>query len=131
MKSFESLKIAIVNGGGGARGDFQARINQILFYEYGVKANILSGISTGSLTACMLAMGKVDRLVEMHKNIREEDVSIMRSHVGIAQRMGLYKLGIGRFLGKLGIGEAPLGMHDNSPLMKLIQQELDYDIIDR
>lgn len=118
MKNIKDLKIAYVCGGGGADGGYQAEMCLYLEKHFGIRPSVIAGISTGALTAAMIAMDKTERLVELHRTVKRKDIYKKRSIFGIARRMALHKI---------GLGKAPMGLHDNTPLFRLIGQEMEYN----
>lgn len=114
----QEKKIAVVMSGGGAKGYFQAQMWYRIEQEFNITPAGISGVSVGALNGAMISQNKTAQLMDIWKNIRERDVYKRRSLSDIAIRYGLHKL---------GIGKAPLGAYDNSPLFELIKKHVDYN----
>lgn len=64
---------ALVMAGGGAKGSFQARVEELL-YQRGYRWGVIAGVSVGSLNAAMLATLQRERLKEIWRTTRNRDV---------------------------------------------------------
>lgn len=114
----QDKKIAVVMSGGGAKGYFQAQMWYRIEQEFNITPAVIAGVSVGALNGAMVTQNNTAQLLEIWKNIREQDVYKRRSLSGIALRYGLHKL---------GVGKAPLGAYDNSPLFELIKKHVNYN----
>lgn len=56
LRSLMNMKVAIVLGGGGAKGDFQIGALQYM-YEIGIRPQIICGTSVGAINSLVLAQG--------------------------------------------------------------------------
>ena len=64
---------ALVFGGGGSRGAYEAGVWQALT-ELGIDFNMVLGVSVGSINAAMVAQGDVDNLNNLWKQIQTDQV---------------------------------------------------------
>jgi len=64
---------ALVLAGGGAKGAFQARVEELL-YQRGYRWGVIAGVSVGALNAAMLATQQRERLKEIWRTARNRDV---------------------------------------------------------
>jgi NTE family protein len=135
------MRTAIVLTGGGARGAYQAGALRALFeiakeeHRLDVFQNLV-GISAGSINAAFLASrmddldGATARLCEMWRNIKITDV--FRSDTLSFSKTGfklLKSLTLGGFSGKLRSDK--MGLLDTRPLNRLIEENTDFNQIER
>lgn len=105
----------LVLPGGGAKGDYQAGVIAGL-REQGYEADIITTISVGALNGIKEAVGEGHQLESIWKNIYRNQVF---------KKRGVIHKGFNYALHKLGIGKAPLGYYDTSPLRELIVSNLE------
>ena len=102
-------KVALVLGGGGAKGAFQCGAEKYAREVKGYEWHIIAGVSVGALNAAMLAMHKYERLYEIWNTISNDKV-----YTGGFTPASLAKVALGA-----------KSFYDNTPLWNLIQQEID------
>jgi NTE family protein len=114
MVTVANPKIAIILSGGGAKGSFQAGALDRLIKEKNLKNVVaVAGVSVGALNALMTATGQIEPMVHLWKKLNSDMVYKER---GVVRAAGSF------LLHKIGIGKAPFGYYDNSPLRKLIAE---------
>ena len=85
----------LVLSGGGTKGAFQVGAEQVLREEGGFQWERIFGVSVGALNGLLLAQGGYQRLLEIWRTIRQEDVYRKVSWPVIAWRLAvLRKAGI-------------------------------------
>lgn len=85
----------LVLSGGGTKGAFQVGAEQVLREEGGFQWERIFGVSVGALNGLLLAQGEYQRLLEVWRTIRQEDVYRKVSWPVIAWRLAvLRKAGI-------------------------------------
>ncbi len=97
----------LVLSGGGARGAFQVGAEEVLRREGGFQWEHVFGVSVGALNGTLLAQQEYDRLLEVWRTIREEDVYTKAWWPVIAWRLAVLKR---------------CGIYDGSPLRATIQK---------
>lgn len=110
----QDRKKALVLSGGGAKGAFQVGALE-QFYERGYEFDILSGVSVGALNGAMVATRQFNELKNLWKTIHAGDVLRSRSLGEVIQQYILYKL---------GISNAPRGIHNLEPLRRMLSNFL-------
>ena len=68
MKNKQSRKTALVLGGGGSRGAYEAGVWQVLT-ELGIKIDIVTGTSVGAINAAMVVQGDVDLTAQLWREM--------------------------------------------------------------
>ena len=63
-------KLGLVLAGGGAKGSYQVGAYQALL-ELGLRPDIITGASVGSLNGAMFTMGKLDEAVELWTSMED------------------------------------------------------------
>ncbi|HLR31020.1 MAG TPA: patatin-like phospholipase family protein [Fodinibius sp.] len=107
-------KIALVLSGGGAKGAFQAGALDV-FYAQGYEFDLLSGVSVGALNGAMIATRQFEELQQLWKTIRKNDILRSRSLGEVIREFILYKI---------GIADPPRGLHNLTPLKRLLSNHL-------
>ncbi len=97
----------LVLSGGGAKGAFQVGAEEVLRREAGFQWERIFGVSVGALNGTLLAQQEYDRLLEIWRTIREEDVYTKAWWPVIAWRLAVLKR---------------CGIYDGSPLRATIQK---------
>ena len=72
--------VALVLSGGGAKGAWEAGVAAALI-ERGVPVRLVAGSSAGALNAAMLADGRLDRLQDLWRTVKREQVYSLRPSV--------------------------------------------------
>jgi NTE family protein len=72
------LRLGVVFAGGGAKAAYEAGLGLVL-HERGVVPAAFAGTSAGAINAALLAAGEAERLVELWRTIRREDVFAYRA----------------------------------------------------
>lgn len=109
------MQTALVLSGGGAKGAFQAGALRELSAR-GYRFDSVAGVSVGALNGVMLASGQVERMVDIWRTIRPEQVYRKRS---------LPFLALQYLAHKIGIASPPQSIYSNEPLFNLLRRELD------
>ena len=73
-----SLRLGVVFAGGGAKAAYEAGLGLVL-HERGVVPVAIAGTSAGAINATLLAAGEAERLAELWRTIRSEDVFAYRA----------------------------------------------------
>jgi NTE family protein len=73
-----SLRLGVVFAGGGAKAAYEAGLGLAL-HERGVVPAAFAGTSAGAINAALLAAGDAERLAELWRTIRREDVFAYRA----------------------------------------------------
>jgi NTE family protein len=73
-----SLRLGVVLAGGGAKAAYEAGLGLVL-HERGVVPAAIAGTSAGAINAALLAAGEAERLGELWRTIRREDVFAYRA----------------------------------------------------
>ncbi|MEX0894777.1 MAG: patatin-like phospholipase family protein [Balneolaceae bacterium] len=107
-------KIVLVLSGGFAKGSYQAGALTKLV-QLGAEFHFMSGVSVGAINASMLATGQLERLTDLWRHSRQENVIQQRGWLAI----GLQWVGY-----KIGILNPPLAFYDTQKLQRLIHDEL-------
>ena len=68
MRSKKQKKVALVLGGGGSRGAYEAGVWQALT-ELGIEIDIVTGCSVGAINAAMVVQGNVDLTAQLWREI--------------------------------------------------------------
>lgn len=97
----------LVLSGGGTKGAFQVGAEQVLREEGGFQWERIFGVSVGALNGLLLAQGEYQRLLEVWRTIRQEDVYRKVSWPVIAWRLAVLR---------------KAGIYDASALRKTIQK---------
>ncbi len=100
---------ALVLAGGGAKGSFQARVEELLF-QRGYRWGVIAGVSVGALNAAMLATGQRERLKEIWRTSRNPDV--YRGGLSLWRAFQLWR-------------GSKRSIYDNDPLMAKIAEAYD------
>lgn len=100
---------ALVLAGGGAKGSFQARVEELLF-QRGYRWGVIAGVSVGALNAAMLATGQRERLKEIWRTSRNPD--IYRGGLSLWRAFQLWR-------------GSKRSIYDNDPLMAKIAEAYD------
>lgn len=79
---------ALVLAGGGAKGSFQARVEELL-YQRGYRWGVIAGVSVGALNAAMVATQQRQRLKEIWRTARNRD--IYRGGLSIGRAFQLWR----------------------------------------
>src|SRR5689334_22003390 len=106
-------KVALVLGGGGAKGAFQCGAEKYAREVKGYKWDVIAGVSVGALNGAMLSMGKYERLYEIWNTISNDRVYTGGLTPGSIARVAL----------------GAKSFYDNTPLWDLIQQEIDPSLV--
>lgn len=69
----KNQKTALVLGGGGSRGAYEAGVWQALT-EMGIEFDMVCGVSVGAINAAMVVQGDVDKLNTLWKEIRTDKI---------------------------------------------------------
>lgn len=120
-------KPALVTGGGGTRGAYQAGAVWYIVNVLGCPLHFFVGTSTGALAAAMLAQssnhedlkGNVDRLIETYSRLEHQDDIVER------YSFGLPRLLLPKFLGGID------GLHSLAPIVREIDRQVDFEQIQR
>jgi NTE family protein len=75
-----SQRLGVVFAGGGAKAAYEAGLGLVL-HERGVVPAAIAGTSAGAINAALLAAGEAERLAELWRTIRREDVFAYRAPV--------------------------------------------------
>jgi len=100
---------ALVLAGGGAKGSFQARVEEHL-YARGYRWGVIAGVSVGALNAAMIGTEQRERLSEIWRTTRNRDVyrgglSVLRAlRIAVNSKRSIY---------------------DNDPLTAMIEEAYD------
>lgn len=70
----KTRRATLVLSGGGSRGAFQVGAEQVLRQEGGFDWERVYGVSVGALNGALIAQGEYQRLVEVWRTIRRQDV---------------------------------------------------------
>lgn len=97
----------LVLSGGGTKGAFQVGAEQVLREEGGFQWERIFGVSVGALNGLLLAQGEYQRLLEVWRTIRQEDVYRKVSWPVIAWRLAVLR---------------KAGIYDASALRKTIEK---------
>lgn len=97
----------LVLSGGGTKGAFQVGAEQVLREEGGFQWERIFGVSVGALNGLLLAQGGYQRLLEIWRTIRQEDVYRKVSWPVIAWRLAVLR---------------KAGIYDASALRKTIEK---------
>jgi len=100
---------ALVLAGGGAKGSFQARVEELL-YQRGYRWSVIAGVSVGALNAAMLATQQRERLKEIWRTARNRD--IYQGGLSLWRAFQLWR-------------GAKRSIYDNDPLMEKIATAYD------
>ncbi len=113
----QGKKIGIALAGGGARGAYQVGALEVL-KAHGYLDNIhaISGVSVGSLNACLLAMDRIDLAEKLWLDLEEND--LFDTDVNWFEVLRQQNL---KLLNK--------GVFDTSRLEKIIDDNIDFDLI--
>ena len=68
MRSKKQKKVALVLGGGGSRGAYEAGVWQALT-ELGIEIDIVTGCSVGAINAAMVVQGNVDLTAQLWREL--------------------------------------------------------------
>jgi NTE family protein len=101
-------KTALVLGGGGARGAYQAAVAKEIFKKEEPEA--ITGISAGALNGSILSQKKPNKLLNIWRNVRKQNV-----WSGGHGLIRYFRIAIGN----------KLGLYDPDPLHKLIKRNFD------
>lgn len=104
----------LIMSGGGAKGAFQAGVIEQL-RNSGWEPDAVAGISVGALNGIMVATGKSNDLVQIWRDLREEQV---------LKRRKIDKKAKSFLLHKLGVNKPTLGFFDNSPLKEKLKNSV-------
>lgn len=66
-------KTGLVLSGGGAKGYYQAQIVKIL-EDHGYEWDVVVGVSVGALNGSLISTGKTERLLDVWRDLRNEDI---------------------------------------------------------
>jgi NTE family protein len=102
------MNTALVLGGGGAKGSYQASVANEISDEYDFDA--ITGVSAGALNGSILAQKEPKKLISLWRGLEKKDVW-SGGHGPI------------RYF-KLAVGSA-LGLYDSAPLRSLIEKSFD------
>lgn len=86
----------LVLSGGGTKGAFQVGAEQVLREEGGFQWQRIFGVSVGALNGLLLAQGEYQRLLEIWRTIRQEDVyrkvswPVIAWRLAVLRRAGIY-----------------------------------------
>ncbi len=126
-------KIGVVLTGGGARAAYQVGVLRAIadmYPDWSHPFNVIIGTSAGAINAMAVAgnrglfrhnidhLGKIWSELTMERVFRADTLSLMRSFSNIARKM------ISR-----PIESGPVSFLDNSPLRKLLEEEIDFQNI--
>lgn len=100
-------RATLVLSGGGTKGAFQVGAEQVLREEGGFQWERIFGVSVGALNGLLLAQGEYQRLLEIWRTIRQEDVYRKVSWPVIAWRLAVLR---------------KAGIYDASALRKTIEK---------
>jgi len=107
-------KRVLIMSGGGSKGAFQAGVIEQLLQKDWIP-DAVAGVSVGALNGIMVATGKADTLVDIWRDLREEQVLIRRRIDNKAKSFLLHKL---------GVDKPTLGFFDNSPLREKLRNSV-------
>lgn len=92
-----SARVAtLVLSGGGAKGAFQAGVEQVLREQAGFKWERIFGVSVGALNGVLLAQEEYARLLEVWATVRQEDIytkvwwPIIAFRLAVRRKTGIY-----------------------------------------
>lgn len=102
-------KAALVLAGGGAKGAFQAKVEEYL-HDAGYRWQAIAGVSVGALNASMIATNKRDELAAIWRQTRDEDV---------------YTGGLGLWRGIQLWRGWRRSVYDNTPLRRMLVEHYD------
>lgn len=113
-------KRALVLSGGGAKGAFQVGALEYLVNERGLDFDVIAGVSTGALSAIMLAQGaglsglrtQLTRLRELYEGIRSPRDIYRKRPLGLLQLL-LFKS----------------SLYDPEPLRRLLRRHVDLEAL--
>src|SRR5712672_1048562 len=109
---------ALVMSGGGAKGAFQVGALRHLIKDLGLDFQVIAGVSTGSLSAALLAQGKgPEGLIEQYDRLESLWLSI-RSNDDIYKK---------RFLGKLLLLFFRDSIYSSEPLRKKLSDSVNLE----
>ncbi len=119
-----TVRRALLLGGGGARGAFQAGMIQGLVQDKGLDFQVIRGISVGSLNAAVLAMAQVpDRdPAGSLSNLRHQVLDLVELWSHIEGKKSIYDEPFGNKLGVALFGSNSL--YSLEPLTRLLQENI-------
>lgn len=68
------MKTALAISGGGSNGAFSVGVVETLIKEFGLTFDVVSGTSTGSLIAPLVALNDIDKAVDIYTSVHTKDV---------------------------------------------------------
>jgi NTE family protein len=71
-------RLGVVFAGGGAKAAYEAGVGLVL-HEWGIVPAAIAGTSAGAINAVLLATGEAERLADLWRTIRREDVFTYRA----------------------------------------------------
>ena len=89
-------RATLVLSGGGTKGAFQVGAEQVLRAEGGFEWERIFGVSVGALNGALLAQGEYQRLLDVWRTIRQEDVyrkvwwPIIAWRLAVTRKTGIY-----------------------------------------
>jgi NTE family protein len=92
-------RATLVLSGGGTKGAFQVGAEQVLREEGGFQWERIFGVSVGALNGLLLAQGEYQRLQEVWRTIRQEDVyrkvwwPVIAWRLAVLRKAGIYDAG--------------------------------------
>lgn len=92
-------RATLVLSGGGTKGAFQVGAEQVLREEGGFEWERIFGISVGALNGALLAQGEYQRLLDVWRTIRQEDVyrkvwwPVIAWRLAVSRKTGIYDAG--------------------------------------
>jgi len=92
----KARRATLVLSGGGTKGAFEVGAEQVLREEGGFEWERIFGVSVGALNGALLAQGEYQRLLEVWRTIRQEDVyrkvwwPIIAWRLAVLRKTGIY-----------------------------------------
>jgi len=92
-------RATLVLSGGGTKGAFQVGAEQVLREEGGFEWERIFGVSVGALNGALLAQGEYQRLLDVWRTIRQEDVyrkvwwPVIAWRLAVLRKTGIYDAG--------------------------------------
>jgi NTE family protein len=111
-------RLGVVFAGGGAKAAYEAGLGLAL-HELGIAPTAIAGTSAGAINAALLAAGEAERLAELWRTIRREDVFAYRAPVvlgGLLPGWIWFRL----------LGRSP-GLLDPAPLRVTLERRVDLE----
>jgi NTE family protein len=109
-------RLGVVFAGGGAKAAYEAGLGLAL-HERGIVPTAVAGTSAGAISAVLLAAGEAERLAELWRSVRPEDVFAYRAPAALA---GLLPGWLG-----LRVLAGARGLLDPSPLKATLARHID------